>query len=341
MPYWSLIASRTNPNTRRIARRVLCSVLLGLSFGGCGADHFQNRPAPTSIASTQLAAPLFYRVSGGRGATVLLLGTLHLGPVGGWELSPAIVDGLGRMDRMVLEIDLREATEDAVSTLLANIVMIEPPETLADWLSPETQALLDSNEEVLIASGFPKNARKRMKPWFIAMGMLESATSRSGFSSSASTEATLMASLDGRPLVALETFTEQMMMLDGLSPTLQDLLLRDTILQHETATEGIGELVTAWRTGDEIRLAEIGRESTEELPDLEYFYEILFDDRNHKWLSPLRSFLDGPEYSGEIVFVGVGAGHLLYKEGLVNLFRNAGYRVEAIDHAQDIEVDAS
>ena len=60
-----------------------------------------------------MATPPFYRIAGGAGATLLLLGTIHVGPPEGWRFSPDVLEAVRRADRFILEIDLRAATEEA------------------------------------------------------------------------------------------------------------------------------------------------------------------------------------------------------------------------------------
>jgi uncharacterized protein YbaP (TraB family) len=278
--------------------------------------------------------PPFYRIEGGQGAMLLLMGTIHLGPPEGWRFSPAILDGLDRANRFVLEIDIREATEEAVSSLAAEMVVIEPPNTLIDLVSPETAKVLEEKDADLAMMGMPENARRWMKPWFIAMSLIESAATRSGFSTSTPAESAILEALGTRPLIGLETFEEQMEMLDGLSARDQDLMLRDTLSRIDTAVDDIRSLVQAWRRGDEDRLEELARDGVDELPELEAFYDVLLGDRNRRWLLIFQSFLDSPRYADETVFVGVGALHLVGQDGLVDLLREEGYVVDKIDHSE-------
>lgn len=320
-------------------------VTLGLSSGfsnGCG--HSPEAPQESRIESGATSAsrsaaesdayaratPPFYRVEGGRGATLLLLGTIHLGPEKGWILSPAVESGIATADQIALEVDLRLATEDAVSTLVAELALLGPGQKISDVVAPETAKLLEDEDETLTRLGVPPGMRKLMKPWFMATVLGESIYTDVGLSSASAVEYHILESLGERPLIGLETFEEQLRIFDSLSPEYQDLMLRETLLHLDKAGETVEELVLAWQEGDEVELARLAREGIDELPELEGFYDIVLGDRNRRWVSQLRTLLDDREREGDEVLVAVGALHLVGRDSLVELLRAAGYRVERV-----------
>lgn len=316
----------------QFANPLIALYLVGL-LSGCASWSTAPIDAAAQNFPSTFATPPFYRIEGDGGAILLVLGTIHLGPTDGWQFSPEILDGLERADRFVLEVDLREATEDLISTILEQSVVIAPPNTLLDLVSPETAQLLDENDVILAKMGLPRNARKRLKPWYIAMGLIESASLHSGFLSSASADNAILEASGTRPLIGLETIHGQLAMLNELSARNQDVLLRDTLSRLDTAVETTGMLVEAWRSGDEARLAAISRDGVEDLPQLDEFYDVILDDRTRSWMPSLQAFLDEPDHAGEIIFVGVGALHLIGEGGLVELFEKAGYRAERIEQS--------
>jgi len=151
-----------------------------------------------------------------------------------------------------------------------------------------------------------------------------------GLSSDQAIERRVLDALGDRPLEGLETFEEQLQLLDGLPLSIADLVLRDTLARLDSAPEEIRELLSAWSRGDERALARIAREGEEQLPGLDAYYDLLIDARNRRWLEKLRPILEDPARAGETVLVAVGALHLAGPENLVHLFERAGYPVEAI-----------
>ncbi len=289
--------------------------------------HCAGNAPPLSDPTTpdDFATPPFYRIDGRAGGTILLMGTVHLGPPGGWQFSPALLEGLDRADRFVLEIDLRSLTEDAVATLLAEIAVIPPPNSLLDLVSAETARLLDEKDAQLAKMGMPRNARKWFKPWFIVISLLESTSAQSDFDAKFSAENTILEASGSRPLIGLETLAEQLGFFNDLSFRLQEVLLQDALIGLDTATEELNALVNAWRRGDEAELEAVRREGVDESPELESIYDILIRDRNRRWMPVFEKLLNDPKFSGETTFVGVGALHLVGEDGLIQLFREAGY----------------
>lgn len=310
------------------ARATMLWLFLAPLLLGCVS---RSTPAARADAVDDFATPPFYHIRGEGGASLLLMGTVHLGPPEGWRFSPRLLDALTSANRLVLEIDPREATEDAVGTLLAKLAVTRPGVTLTDLVSPETAKLLDENEATLESLGMPRNASRWKKPWYVALWLLETAVVESDFTPAASADSLIFETLGGRQLIGLESFDEQLAIFDSLSPRLQDVMLRGALLGLDTAVEEIHSLVDAWRHGDERLLEKITSKGIKELPEFEELHDAMLRDRNHRWLGEFRSLLDDREYLDETIFVGVGALHLVGDDGLVRLLRAAGYTVEPID----------
>lgn len=333
-PHASAMRARGGNRRLRILWATIVWPSLLLLLAGCGLG---GAPVVSVSVAQEFATPPLYRIGANGGGTLLLMGTIHLGPPEGWQFSPTLLEALDRADRFILEVDLRTVTEASISTQLANIALIEPPNSLLDLVSPETAKLLDENDARLASMGMPRNARKWKKPWYLALWLLESASTPSGFTANASAENVILEALGPRPLIGLETVEEQLEIFDKLSPRLQDMMLRDILLRLDSTAEETRSLVSAWHRGDEKLLEELARDGLDELPELEEFYAVLLRDRNQRWLSVFRSLLDDPEYAGETIFVAVGALHLVGDDGLVKLLREAGYETLRIDHSAKLK----
>lgn len=326
---------------RAAAIVVLLAILLPMGCADAPVPAVSARgpgtAAPSATAEPSAAAaldrsatPPFFRVDGGSGATLFLLGTIHIGPTAGWQLPPPVEAALAKADRVVLEVDLRLATEEAVGTLVAEIALLGPGRQVTDVIAPETAKLLEAEDARLTRLGVPPGMRAMMKPWFMATVLGESIYGELGLSSQSAVEYQVLAALGERPLIGLETFEQQLRMLDGLEPALQDLMLRETLMQLDEARDLAGQLVSAWQRGDEVRLAALAREGIDELPELDRFYDVVLGDRNRRWVQQLRPLLEGREHAGEDVLVAVGALHLVGEDSLVELLRAAGYRVKRV-----------
>ena len=314
--------------------------LVGLALMlGCGTTLSDPpTPNPSTSGSTRTAAsartsaeetarPPYFEIDGGEGASLLIMGTVHLGPLAGWRLSDEILAGLARADAFRLEVDPRTIREDQAASLLARRVMLPVGTTLEDVIEPETAGLLEQHDALLIEFGLPEQARRRLKPWYLAMGLIQGASARSGYNTAQASDLDVLDSAGERPLEGLETFDEALLLLDSLSPQLQDLMLRDTVSRLEEAVAEVDSLVRAWRLGDRNALAALARQGVGDLPELAQFYDVLLNQRNRRWLSLLRALLDDPTQANATVFVGVGALHVVGPDSIPALLEDAGYRV--------------
>lgn len=284
---------------------------------------------PFTLAA-EIARPPFIRVEGRGGADLYVMGTVHLGPSSGWNFSPEIERGLRDADGFVMEIDLTQVDEASVGSTLASLVVLPVGTRLGDVVSPETAKLLLENEPLLARMGLPPMARDRFKPWYLAMSLVELAVRDTSYSLERSAESSVLARRGSRPLVGLETFEGQLSMLDSLSPALQDAMLRDTLGRIDDTLAEMDRLVRAWEVADRDVLREIANQGVDELPDLAEFYEILLAKRNREWIEQLDRIAADPMRADTMVFVAVGALHLVGESGLPTLFREAGYDVTRI-----------
>jgi len=317
-------------------------LLFSSGFLSTGCGRSTEAPVDESSGSARVEAsepdaaarPPYYRVVAHGGATLTLLGTIHVGPANGWKLSPAVMASIASADRILLEVDLRLATEDRVSSLMAELAFLPPGRQITDVVAPETAKLLEAEDATITRLGVPPGQRRMMKPWLVAMILGESIYSERGLSPAAAVENRILETLGDRPLVGLETFEEQLRIFDDLSPKLQDVMLRETLMGLDESGQLVDDLLRAWRTGDEVELARIAREGIDELPELGPFYDVVLGNRNRSWVAQLRGLLDGRDHAGESVLVAVGALHLVGRDSLVEQLRAAGYRVEKLSQEE-------
>lgn len=319
--------------------RLATLILAALALFGCAAPPFATDSSHGASGSslsdslssgTDVATPPFFRVESTGGATLLLLGTIHLGPEEGWQLSPEIEQGLETADRFAMEIDFRSLDLDEVGSALARRVILPVGTLLDDSISPETAKLISENEALITSLGAPEKARRRLKPWYLATNLLQVAIGKTRYALEQSADNVILNAIGDRPLFGLETFDGQLGMLDELSPQLQDMMLRDTLGRLDETLAEMDKLIRAWKVGDRAALEIISRQGIEEMPELEAFYDILLTDRNRTWLTPLRAALVDPEQAGSTLFVAVGALHLVGNDGVPRLLEAAGYKVTTI-----------
>ncbi len=82
----------------------------------------------------------------------------------------------------------------------------------------------------------------------------------------------------------------------------------------------------AWKSGDEDKMEAIIARSANEDSNIASMYEKLLYERNRRMVSKIEGYLR----TDQVHFVVVGAGHLVGREGIINLLKNKGYSVEQL-----------
>lgn len=294
--------------------RALFVGLLCLAASGCA--HF---------GPGQTATPAFWRVEGKNGGSLHLLGSVHVGASGGWDLPPAIDEAFSAAQVLVLEVDDSELDANAIAWQIHERASLPPQLRLASVISPETHELVVSR---LVELELDPEMLEGFEPWFAAFVLVEKAYSAEGYSAADGVDRRLLQRAGNEMFIAgLESVKDQLALFDGLPMALQEAMLRDTLLSSTDLWESVDRLLEAWRTGDDERLNALIFGDLADHPELVPFYEAVFFERNERMTEGFVRWLA----SDHRVFGVVGAGHLIGDRGVVALLRERGYQVERVD----------
>lgn len=136
-----------------------------------------------------------------------------------------------------------------------------------------------------------------------------------------------MAATDSKPIIGLETVTEQLELLMDFEPLESQAQMLLCALEH--SDDGIDELLLQTQLYSEGRLQELYDQSfnndDDPCPMSEAFELALNTTRNENWLTRIPALMaEGPS------FIAVGALHLAGEPGLINRLREMGYTVEPL-----------
>lgn len=252
--------------------------------------------------------------------TVYLLGSVHLMKEDAYPLNPAIEKAYDDARVLVFEVDLDQLTAAALQLLAAGT--LPDGKRLRDTLSRETWDLVDSR---LADLGMDAAGVQGMRPWLLAVSITTAELARAGYGGAAGVDLHFFerARAEGKPTVELESIDDQVSLFANLSPDEDEAFLRYTIEELDTIIPVVDELVAAWRTGDVTAAESLLTEAYTEFPDL---FRRLVSDRNRNWLPQIEQLLAGDQPA----MVVVGALHLVGDQGLLELLRRRGYRVEQV-----------
>ena len=315
--------------TRRKARWASSAFLVAFALqAGCAARGPEVATAvPASgVPPGARATPLLWRASGPveDDGFFFLLGSIHVGRPAGVDFGVQAAEAFAACDELVVEVDLSTLTAEEIVEQTARHVLLPDGQTLRGTLSDETYALLEAH---LTSRGTPMAAVDRLKPWAVStfLSMLE--FEAAGLLGDYGVDKHFIERAAGRrPIRGLETLQSQLELLDGLSPTIQDLMLADALLRMEDVAPESAELVGAWERGDEAVLMRLLFGSLEEHPELADFYEAVFFARNEAMADQLAALLG----DGKRRFVVLGVGHMVGPRGIPGLLASRGLRVQRI-----------
>jgi uncharacterized protein YbaP (TraB family) len=303
----------------------------------------QNKPGRSrgllraAAASAALAALFFFEPAGfsagGRHflweaksdtATVYLLGSIHVATDRLYPLDDVIEDAYRNSDNLVVEVDLDKASPERTQVIMMQRGVYGDGRTLETELPADVYALA---AERFKNAGMPIGMFSKFKPWFAALTLTSLEIEKLGFDPQFGIDRHFLDLARGKkPVLELESFEEQIALIDGLSDIDQERFLVYTMDDIDNLSADLNRLFRAWRGGDEKAVEEILNQSVAGRPELAGMVRSFIDERNNRMLRKINGYLDG---NGSY-FVVVGAGHLVGHDGLIEQLREKGYAVRQL-----------
>jgi uncharacterized protein YbaP (TraB family) len=275
------------------SRRLAALGALLLALTACGKPPVKARPA-------------MWRVSDGD-TTIWLLGSIHLLPANVRWRTPIIEQAIREADTLVLE---SSPDDHADFRALAQGTGLQPAD---QRVSPGKRPILDA---MIVRSGIDRAMLDRYKDWALAATLAAGDATALGGETKYGVEAQLANAFDqaGKTRTAFYRIKDQLLFLDGLSPTLQREMLENTL----AGKENYWETLKAWETGD---IASLERGATCSPLDGK-----LVGQPNDYWSRWIAGRMAKPGN----VLVAVGLGHMVGPYALPRLLAARGLKVERV-----------
>ena len=268
------------------------------------------------IGNAQEEKSLLWKISGnGLSQPSYLFGTIHI--TCDATLDENVLKALDETSQLYLEIDMDDP-DLQVKTMQG--MMMKDGKKISAMVSAEQYKAL--NILFLENIGMSVNMLDNFKPSFVEMMLLPSMLDCP--TQSIENELLKLTKEQNEEVYGLETIESQMEIFDAIPYEEQAENLA------ELAEEGIAknkemykQMIAIYDSKDLNAIADFMKE--EENAMYEEHSDILLDNRNKSWIEKIeKAAKNNP------TFFGVGAAHLPGKNGVINLLRKQGYKVEAV-----------
>ena len=269
-------------------------------------------------------AQLLWKISGrGIEKPSYILGTHHAVPYTFCDTIPGLMKAFGEVGHVVGEFDMlkMDAMTPQQMQNMQKMMMMPADTTMASLFSDTQRDTLDAYLKNTLGANL--QMLSSMKPMTIMvtvqqkmlMELIPDIASLTGIDKYMQT----LAAKKGKQVGGLETMEYQLGLLYGSSLQDQADALMDMV-RRSNSKELLQELTAAYKTQNLDTLWKIFQDQMTQLE-----YDALVKTRNLNWLEEMKVLL--PTQSTLYV---VGAGHLPGDSGMINLLRDAGYKVKPV-----------
>jgi uncharacterized protein YbaP (TraB family) len=253
-------------------------------------------------------------------APVYLLGSIHLLKPDAYPLPPVIESAYAESTCVVFETDISKMNTPNIQKKMIALATYPKGQTLSESLPGETYRIL---VEKLNRLGLRAQNFEAYRPWFCAMNITHLELFRLGFNPVYGIDMHFFQKTRNsrKKMDYLEPIEFQLDLLGALDGEGQMSFLEQTLKELAVIEQMAADMVRFWQTGDTKRLAALLFKYKDEYPGI---YDRLFFQRNKNWLPHIENLARKNEPS----LVIVGAGHLVGKNGLLDLLKQRGYDIK-------------
>ncbi len=253
--------------------------------------------------------------------TIYLFGTIHVLPKD-LEWRTKIFDrALAQSGTLVLEVaDLEDTAKTSNHFTQLGTSPGLPPVT--ERVPADRRAQL---KLMIDKAGMAPDALSQYESWAVALALASSAIRDLNVSPEHGVERKLTHVFQQarKPIVGLETSAQQFGFFDALPESAQRVFLVSLIDEQADVQTMFDEMIAAWTSGDEQKIAITFDDELALSPEL---VEVLLRQRNRTWSAWLAKRLETPG----TVMVAVGAGHLAGKDSVQTMLAARGLKVTRV-----------
>ncbi len=308
------IHSRYRGCGMRILASALVATLLACAPHKNAASVATSTPAASVDATAASPAPSqpspgFAWSVLGAATTVTLVGSIHVGFDGLYPLPEPVERAFLESTTLAMELALDQEPPERVAELMIRPATLPSGQTLRDCLSD--QAWLQYQQ---FATRHEDQATffSRFRPWFVAVFLSGEQSVMNGYDPNKGLDMYFFNRRGSRRVIGVETAEDHVKALANLPPATQELMLLEQLDAMKRSDDELAEVIRLWKAGDAEGLA---REMFAEFDTPRYspVYDALIVNRNLRMTQRIEKWLGG----NERVFVVLGAGHFIGKDGII------------------------
>lgn len=321
---------------KTILTGVLCCAMLTSCAGKTTestvtSDNTSSGAEDTKAEQTVLTPPFWIVEDADTGATLYLLGSMHVGKPN-TVYPDYVMDAYEACDKIAAELDTVAANEDLQASIDAmQYIMCPSGTTASDYFGDDYEAVVEFCTE----KGLPTSMMDYYVPYYWASSLSVLAAQDGGLYSNYGTETYFLgkAHEDDKEIIEIESAAEQYEMMGSIPMSIQVQSVTDCVGDENYQLQVIGmqALYEAWSTFDDVALETLNADTgaiPEGVDAAEYneFVDMMYLDRQVTMGEAAVDFLE----SGDDVFMFVGAAHFYIEEDILTYIENAGYTVNAV-----------
>jgi uncharacterized protein YbaP (TraB family) len=255
-----------------------------------------------------------------------VLGTIHMAKKGFYPLDPAIEKAYKVSDNLVVELDVSDPNVAMQAQLLTLTKgMYQNGGSIENILDPMELTRLKK----ILPAEVPYMMAKMLKPWLLGQTIQLFAMKKMGYDETLGIDKHFLdqAKKDKKKILSLETVDDQISAISGGSPAEAKAAFKDGLKDFDKLEESMESIFDLWKKGDAETLYKLMvTEPQKEKKYYKDFLKRLNTDRNLKMVEKMDAYLK----SDETYLVAIGTLHTLGKEGVIELLKKKGHKVERV-----------
>lgn len=254
------------------------------------------------------------------GNNLYLGGTIHMLKKSDFPLPAEFSEAFKKSNKLVFETNIDLTKTPGFALKMSQMLTYPAGKTLKDAINDKTYNALKS---FLAKNNIPINNFLSFRPSMVVLVLTVIELQKMGMSEPGVDEYFHnKAKKAGKATEYFETIDEQLEFLRTMGQGSENEMILSTINDMGKMQSMMNQLKSAWKSGDENKLVEVGL--ADMIRDFPGAYQSLLVKRNNSWMPYIEKMMTDKK----VEMVLVGALHLVGKDGLLQQLRNKGYRVK-------------